>query len=106
MNIYIANLNYKIQDDELRQVFEEYGEVSSAKVIKDHETGRSRGFGFVEMPDDEEAQNAIDNLHETDLKGKKLIVNKARPRQNTGGGGESRGGFRPNNNGGDRFNRR
>jgi len=105
MNIYIANLNYKIQDDELRQVFEEYGEVSSAKVIKDHETGRSRGFGFVEMPDDNEAQNAIDNLHETDLQGKKLIVNQARPRQNSTGGGNGGGGYRQSNSN-DRYNRR
>jgi RNA recognition motif-containing protein len=111
MNIYISNLSFKVEDGDLRQLFEEYGEVSSAKVITDRYTGRSRGFGFVEMPDNEAAQKAIDELNQAEYDGKTINVNEARPREDKparsshGGGGDRRrggggGGY------GDRQNRR
>jgi RNA recognition motif-containing protein len=84
MNIYVANLNYKIQDDTLRELFEEYGEVSSAKVISDRETGQSRGFGFVEMTDDNDALSAIEELDGAEVQGRSIKVNKARPRTESG----------------------
>jgi len=80
VNIYVGNLSYDLSENELRQAFEEYGEVSSVKIITDRYTGRSRGFGFVEMPDDEQAKNAIDGLNGKELKGRQLNVNEARPR--------------------------
>jgi RNA recognition motif-containing protein len=80
MNIYVANLNYRVQDHDLQQLFEEYGEVSSAKIIKDHESGRSRGFAFVEMPDDEAGMQAINDLDGAEVQGRNLKVSKARPR--------------------------
>ena len=91
MNIYVANLNFKVQDDELRELFEAYGEVSSAKVIQDRDSGQSRGFGFVEMPSDEDASAAIENLDGTDFGGRSLRVSEARPKPQGGGGG---GGYR------------
>ena len=81
MNIYISNLSFKVEDSDLRQLFEEYGEVSSAKVITDRYTGRSRGFGFVEMPDNEAAQKAITELNQAEYDGKVITVNEARPRE-------------------------
>jgi RNA recognition motif-containing protein len=87
MNIFVANLNFRMQDDELRALFEGFGTVNSAKIILDHETGRSRGFGFVEMNDDEEAQAAIRALNNADQDGRQLIVKEARPRSEMGGGG-------------------
>lgn len=93
MNIFVANLNFKLQDDDLRGIFEEYGEVSSAKIIMDRETGRSRGFGFVEMQDDEQAQEAIDQLNEVEIEGKVIKVSKAKPRKQN----QNRN-FRGNNN--------
>ncbi len=86
MNIYVANLNYKIQDDSLRELFEEFGEVSSAKVISDRETGQSRGFGFVEMPDESDALSAIEELDGAEVHGRAIKVNKARPKTENGGG--------------------
>lgn len=80
MNIYVGNLPWSTTEESLRTLFEEYGEVSSAKVITDRETGRSRGFGFVEMPDDGAAQSAIDDLNDKDFEGRNLRVNEARPR--------------------------
>lgn len=80
MNIYVGNLNYRLSEDELRQAFEEYGEVTSAKIITDKLTGRSKGFGFVEMADDAEGKTAISNLNDTDLKGRNIRVNEARER--------------------------
>ncbi|WKN43131.1 RNA recognition motif domain-containing protein [Tunicatimonas pelagia] len=80
MNIYVANLNYRVQDQELQELFEEYGQVSSAKIIKDHESGRSRGFAFVEMPDDEAGMQAINELDGAEVQGRNLKVSKARPR--------------------------
>ena len=80
MNIYVGNLSWNTNDDELRGAFEAFGEVSSAKVIMDRETGRSRGFGFVEMPDDSAAKEAIEGMNNKDLGGRTLRVNEARPR--------------------------
>ena len=96
MNIYISNLSFKVEDSDLSQLFEEYGEVSSAKVITDRYTGRSRGFGFVEMPDNEAAQKAISELNQAEYDGKVITVNEARPREDRpsrgshGGGGDRR----------------
>jgi RNA recognition motif-containing protein len=80
MNIYVGNLNYKLQESELEEVFSEYGEVSSVKLIKDKYTGKAKGFGFVEMPDDEAATKAIDELNGRELSGRQMKVNKARSR--------------------------
>jgi RNA recognition motif-containing protein len=110
MNIYIANLNYSATDSDLKQLFSEYGEVTSAKVIIDRETGRSRGFGFVEMSDNEASQRAIDSLNDAEFQGKVLKVNEAKPREDKprggggygGGGGfnRDRGGYKSDNRGG------
>jgi RNA recognition motif-containing protein len=81
MNIYVGNLPYGLSDQELREAFEDYGEVSSASVIMDRVTGRSRGFGFVEMPDDGQAEEAIQALNDKEVKGRPWKVNQARPRQ-------------------------
>lgn len=80
MNIYVGNLPWQCSEADLQSAFEAYGEVSSAKIISDRETGRSRGFGFVEMPDNGAAQSAIDGLNEKDFQGRNLRVNEARPR--------------------------
>jgi RNA recognition motif-containing protein len=81
MNIYIGNLPYAMSDDELRDLFAQFGEIASATVIRDRETGRSKGFGFVEMPDGAAGGSAIKALHDTEMKGRKIVVNEARPRQ-------------------------
>jgi RNA recognition motif-containing protein len=80
MNIYVSNLNYGTSDADLKKLFEEYGEVSSAKVIIDKYSGKSRGFGFVEMPNDDEAKNAINELNDVEFDGKVIVVNVAKPR--------------------------
>jgi hypothetical protein len=90
MNIFVAKLNFGTSSEDLREAFEAFGEVDSAKVIMDHDTGKSRGFGFVEMPNDDEAQAAIDALNETDFDGNTIVCKKAEPRE---GGGGGRGGF-------------
>ncbi len=82
MNIYVGNLAYSLNDDELKAAFEDFGAVDTARVITDRETGRSKGFGFVEMPSDDEAQSAIDALNGSELNGRTLTVNKARPKRN------------------------
>ena len=96
MNIFVAKLNYDTTSDELREAFEQFGEVSSAKVIQDHDTGRSKGFGFVEMPDDDAARQAISSLDNSNLAGNDIVVKEARPREerprNFGGGGHRGGG--------------
>jgi RNA recognition motif-containing protein len=94
MNIYVANIPFKASDADLKELFEEYGEVSSAKIIMDRDTQRSRGFGFVEMPDDTAAKTAIENLNGYSFEGKELSVNEARPKTDSprGGGGYNRGG--------------
>lgn len=81
MNIYVGNLSFRTNNSELEQLFGEYGAVDSAAVIMDRETGRSRGFGFVEMPNNDEGQRAIDELDGADLGGRSLKVNEARPRR-------------------------
>ena len=81
MNIYVGNLSYGVSDDQLREVFEAYGTVSSAKVISDKYTGRSKGFGFVEMDDDNEAKSAIEDLDGAEIDGRAVKVNEARPRE-------------------------
>lgn len=80
MNIYCGNLSYQSADEDLNTLFQEYGDVTSAKVIRDRETDRSRGFAFVEMDSDDEAQNAIDALNGQEFMGRKLVVNESRPR--------------------------
>lgn len=92
MNIYVGNLSFDITQDELQQAFAAHGEVASASIIEDKYTGRSRGFGFVEMPKDEEARAAIEQMNETDLKGRKLNVNEAKPRNDSPRGGGGGGG--------------
>lgn len=81
MNIFIANLNFKIKSEFLKEVFEEYGTVTSAKVITDRRSGRSKGYGFVEMENDDEAQKAIDALNGKELEGRSVVVQKAKPRK-------------------------
>ena len=93
MNIFVGNLSYNTKDDGLREAFEAFGEVSSARVISDRETGRSRGFAFVEMPNAAEGQAAIQALDGRDLDGRPVKVNEARPKEEGGRGGrDSRGG--------------
>jgi RNA recognition motif-containing protein len=81
MNIYVGNLSYGMSEDELRTAFGEFGEVSSVKILMDRETGRSRGFGFVEMPNNDEATKAIAQLNGKDVGGRALRINEARPRE-------------------------
>jgi RNA recognition motif-containing protein len=81
MNIFVGNVSRNVNSDELREAFEAFGAVSSAAIIMDKLTGTSRGFGFVEMPDEGEAKNAIENLNGKELKGRALNVNEARPRE-------------------------
>ena len=97
MNIYVANLASDVNEEDLSNLFGEYGKVSSAKVIRDMFSQESRGFGFVEMPGQAEAQKAIENLNTKELKGKNLIVSEARPRRDNRGG---RGGGRDRSRGG------
>lgn len=87
MNIYVSNLTKDTSESDLRSAFESFGEVSSAAVIKDKYSGESRGFGFVEMPKKDEAENAIRSLNKSDLKGNSLNVNEARPRKERRDGG-------------------
>jgi RNA recognition motif-containing protein len=78
MNIYAGNLSYKVNENDLREIFEEYGDVSSVKIITDKYSGKSKGFGFVEMPNDVEANKAIEELNEAELDGRNMRVNQAR----------------------------
>lgn len=100
MNIFVSNLSYNTDGESLQQLFTEYGEVTSANVVTDRETGRSRGFGFVEMPNDEEAENAIKALNESELDGRNISVNVARPKGEKTSRGGNRGGGGFNRNGG------
>ena len=90
--LYVGNLSYDTTDSDLRGLFEEHGTVESAQVIMDREAGRSKGFGFVEMADDQEAQAAIDALNGQEVSGRPLTVNEAKPREDRGGG-RGRGGY-------------
>ena len=102
MNIYVGNLAYEVTEEDLKQLFDAFGQVESVKVIKDNFSGRSKGFGFVEMPETADAESAIEGLDGKELKGRTLKVNKAKPRNegrrygggNRGGGGGRRGGGR------------
>ncbi|HBH50116.1 MAG TPA: RNA-binding protein, partial [Bacteroidales bacterium] len=80
MNIFVGNLNFKVEEDDLRDIFEEYGTVSSAKIITDKFSGRSKGFGFVEMDDPESANKAIEELNGATLENRNMVVNEAKPR--------------------------
>lgn len=106
MNIYVSNLNFSTSSESLQELFAEYGEISSANIINDRDTGRSRGFGFVEMPNDEEGQKAIDALNGTEFEGKELNVSVARPKtERSSGGGFNRGGGGGFNRGGGGYNK-
>jgi RNA recognition motif-containing protein len=85
--LYVGNLPYSVTSDSLEQMFAEFGTVASAQVIQDRDTGRSKGFGFVEMQSDEEAQRAISGMHDKSFDGRALTVNEAKPREGGGGGG-------------------
>ena len=108
MNIYVSNLSFAVQDEDLRDFFAEYGAVTSAKVIMDKTTNRSRGFGFVEMPNDAEGQKAIDSLDGASADGRTMRVTVAKPREERSSGGSSNGGgarrsFSGSNSGGSRW---
>ncbi|CAN5345682.1 hypothetical protein BH09BAC2_BH09BAC2_15180 [soil metagenome] len=94
MNIYVGNLSWSMTDEDLNNLFTQYGSVTSAKILKEKNTGRSKGFGFVEMEDDEAAKAAIAALNESEIQGRKLIVNESQPRP------EGEGGFKPRGGGG------
>ena len=109
MNLYVANLSWSISEEDLKNVFQPYGAVTSVKIVTDRETGRSRGFGFVEMEDENAGQSAIGELNDTELQGRKIVVKESFPRpqnnsfkrNNFGGGGSGGGGgYRRNNNSG------
>jgi RNA recognition motif-containing protein len=111
MNIFVGSLPFSIEEADLRESFEAYGAVDSVKIISDKFTGRSKGFGFVEMPNDEEAQKAIDELNGATVQGRAIVVNKSEPKPegerrsfngggNRGGGSGGYGGGRPSGNGG------
>jgi cold-inducible RNA-binding protein len=104
MNIFVAKLNYDTREGTLQDLFSEYGTVDSVKIINDRDTGRSKGFGFVEMADDGEGQAAIDGLNDTEVDGRTIVVKKAEPRNNdrSGGGG---GGYNRGGGGGGGYNR-
>ncbi|MGE5519912.1 MAG: RNA recognition motif domain-containing protein [Candidatus Dadabacteria bacterium] len=96
MNIYVGNLSWGLKDQDLANLFTPYGEVASAKIVMDKFTQRSKGFGFVEMPNDEQAQAAISQLNGTEVEGRNLVVNESRPKE----GGEGGGGFKKRSFGG------
>ena len=96
MNIYVGNISWSMTDEDLKNLFVSYGTVSSAKILREKNTGRSKGFGFVEMEDDDAAKNAIASLNESEVQGRKIIVNESKPRPEGGGGGgykKSYGGY-------------
>lgn len=99
MNIYVGNLSYQVDNDELRQTFERFGQVSQANVVMDKVSGRSMGFGFVEMPDKAAAEEAIKQMDGSELKGRAVRVNEARPRTDNRGGGGFQNRRPPRNNG-------
>jgi RNA recognition motif-containing protein len=97
MNIFVAKLSPQTKSEDLQDLFGAHGEVTSAKVIMDRETGRSKLFGFVEMANDDEASQAIESLDNTEVSGARIVVKKARPREE-GGSGDSRGGYQQRSN--------
>ncbi|CAN5177666.1 hypothetical protein BH20BAC1_BH20BAC1_20150 [soil metagenome] len=92
MNIYVGNLSWSMTDDDLSNLFSQYGSVTSAKILKEKNTGRSKGFGFVEMEDEEAAKTAIATLNESEVQGRKLIVNESQPKEEGSGGYKKSGG--------------
>lgn len=104
MKLYVGNLSFQTSSEDLQQLFSQAGTVESASVVEDRDTGRSRGFGFVEMATKEEGEKAIEQFNGTDLAGRNLTVNEARPREDRGGrgGGGGRGGYGGNRGGGGR----
>jgi cold-inducible RNA-binding protein len=100
MKLYVGNLSFQTSSEELQQLFAQAGTVESATVVEDRDTGRSRGFGFVEMASKEEGEKAIQQFNGTDLNGRNLTVNEARPREDRGNRGGGRGGFGGNRGGG------
>src|SRR5437899_9806105 len=101
--LYVGNLSYSVTDSELAKMFEPHGSVESAQVIMDRDTGRSKGFGFIEMKSDQEAQAAIAGMNGKEIEGRSLTVNEARPKtEGGGGGGGRRGGFGGGGGGGGR----
>ena len=101
-NIYVGNLSYQTDDRELEDLFAPYGDIASARVITDRETGRSKGFGFVEMPDSAQAEAAISALNDTEIDGRNLRINEARPREERPRGGGGGGGYGGGGGGGNR----
>lgn len=100
MNIYVSNLSFNTSDAELSDLFSTFGEVSSAKVITDRETGRSRGFGFVEMPSEDEGKDAMLGLNNKEIEGRAMSVSVAKPKEQKSSNGSGRGGYGNNRNGG------
>lgn len=100
MNIYVGNLSWSMTDEDLNSLFSQYGTVTSAKILKEKNTGRSKGFGFVEMEDEEAAKTAIATLNENEVQGRKLIVNESQPRPEGGGYKKSGGGYGGGRSGG------
>lgn len=100
MNIFVAKLNFDTTESDLQQAFEAFGEVDSVKIITDKFSGRSKGFGFVEMANDEEGQAAINDLNDQEFDGRTIVVKKAEPRENRGGGGNRGGGYNRGGGGG------
>ncbi len=98
--LYVGNLSYSVTSASLEELFSEFGEVRSAEVIQDRDTGRSKGFGFVEMSEDNGARTAIQALHDKQHDGRPLTVNEAKPREDRGGGGGGGGGYRGGGGGG------
>ena len=102
MNIFVAKLNFDTRESDLQGAFEEHGAVDSVKIIMDKFTGKSKGFGFIEMPNDDEAQAAINALNDREFDGRTIVVKKAEPRENNRGGGGG-GGYRGGGGGGRRY---
>lgn len=105
MNIYVGNLPFNLGEEDLKEIFEEYGEVATTKIISDKFSGRSKGFGFVEMENDDEANNAIKELNNAEVSGRNIKVNESKPRE-TSGGGDRRGGGGDRRGGGGGYQRR
>ena len=107
MKLYVGNINFRTTEETLEQLFSNYGQVDEVAIINDRETGRSRGFAFVTMSSDEEGQQAIENLNNTEFEGRNLTINEARPREprSGGGGGGGGGGYSRGGGGGGGYSR-